>query len=90
MLKDPRLRRFWIEVERGRPRSLPFWAFGVTAHDYADALAILQERVFKDCGLPEVVRVVANVDVRELDQNHVVPNMGVVVWRGVWHPKGFD
>ncbi len=31
--------------------------------------------------------VVDNVDIRSLDQNHVIPNMGVVVNHGVWFPK---
>jgi len=33
------------------------------------------------------VGIVPDVDIRTLDQNHVVPNMGVVTSRGVWYPR---
>ncbi|MCW2926654.1 MAG: hypothetical protein JWM86_622, partial [Thermoleophilia bacterium] len=36
-----------------------------------------------------VDEVTEDVDVRDLDQGHVIPNMGVVVWRGVWYPSGY-
>ena len=34
------------------------------------------------------VHPVASVD--ELDPNHVVPNMGNILKRGVWFPKGYE
>jgi hypothetical protein len=30
---------------------------------------------------------VADVDIRTLDQAHVMPNMGLVVRPGVWYPR---
>jgi hypothetical protein len=35
----------------------------------------------------EVLEVVEDVDVRDLDQGHVVPNIGPVNFRGVWYPN---
>ncbi len=31
--------------------------------------------------------IIENIDVRKLDQNHVIPNMGVVSRLGVWFPN---
>lgn len=46
---------------------------GVTAVDRADAEALLGAGPFAVCGLPSVERVIEDVDVRDLDQNHVQP-----------------
>lgn len=35
----------------------------------------------------DTAQVVEDVDVRMLDQGHVIPNMGLVIDRGVWWPK---
>jgi hypothetical protein len=63
---------------------------GVTAYDRADALNILQATVFAETSMPEIVEVIEDVDVRTLDQGHVIPKMGVVVERGVWFPRGYQ
>jgi hypothetical protein len=34
----------------------------------------------------ELVRIIVDVDVRDLDQGHVIPNMGPPNLRGVWYP----
>ena len=81
-IKDPALRRCWIEFEVSSVRG-----YGVTAIDLADAIAMIQQ-------LPDHVRptrstrkVIEDVDVRDLDAGHVVSNMGPPVWRGVWYPN---
>ena len=33
---------------------------------------------------PPIRRVVEDVDIKQLDQGHVIPNMDPPVWRGVW------
>jgi hypothetical protein len=63
--------------------------FGVTAYSEADALEILRYLVFPTTGLPEVAEVVADVDVRSLDQGHVIPNMHPPNWHGIWYPKAY-
>lgn len=63
-------------------------AFGVTARSPADAFDII--RAF-DYGrfLPDdlsTLRVTENVAIADLDQRHVVPNMGPIVTRGMSFP----
>jgi hypothetical protein len=44
--------------------------------DRADAEALIRSGLFAGKPLPEVIEVVEDVDVRELDQGHVLPDMG--------------
>ena len=64
--------------------------FGVTAFSPQHAKSILKEQLrkigwthFTDDSIDQA-EVVEDIDIRLLDQNHVVPNMGVVVFQGVW------
>lgn len=82
------LHRFWVTLaEDSNPSRL---GYGVTAFDEADALAILRHVVFGGQAMPDVREVRTDVDVRDLDQGHVVTNMNPPNWRGVWFPKGYD
>ena len=58
---------------------------GVTGRDEADVrtLAAMAEPV-----TIKTLREVKSVD--ELDQGHVVPNMGNMLKRGIWFPKGYE
>jgi hypothetical protein len=72
---------------------------GVTAFSKEDARALLREVLpsllaqtfssWRQWTLEalETAEVVENIDVRLLDQGHVIPNMGLVIDRGVWWPK---
>jgi hypothetical protein len=83
------LKRFWFEFERfAHPTALNIGC-GVTAYDYDDAVSILHERVFAGQPFPKVLRFVPDVNVQDLDKDHVLPNMGIVAQRGVWFPLGF-
>ena len=62
---------------------------GVTAYGREDALQILRRQVFEGGPIPKVTHMIKDVDVRMLDQGHVLPNMEVVVVRGVWFPRGY-
>ena len=79
-----------------RTKLIPFWiippdtpgpvGFGATGYSLDDAL-----RIIRDLGydLPmdvRLLRITEGVTVAELDQNHVVPNMGPIVVRGMWYP----
>ena len=73
------LRRFWFPLSSG-------FGVGVTAASEADArqlAEVARARYFPKATLGEVV---ADVDIRTLDQAHVMPNMGLVVDRGIWYP----
>ncbi len=59
---------------------------GVTAYSVEDALSLIRDQVFPRSQMPEVVSIREIREVSELDQNHVVPNMGNTLARGVWFP----
>jgi hypothetical protein len=83
---DSVLHRYWITLTE--PSCGSRLGYGVTAYSEDDARSILAFVAF-DGVLPEVAQVRADVDVRELDRGHVIPNMNPPNWRGVWFPKGF-
>ena len=79
---------YWIQLRDGqgvRP------GFGITARNWDDAVAMLEQAFGVvastrfDKTMIEAWREIKSA--AELDQNHVVPNMGVIVRRGVWFPN---
>lgn len=87
--------RYWFEFDITATdiHIIPYGTLkgcGVTAYNYEDAVNIINEKVFKSNGLPIIKRIVENVDVRTLDQGHVIPNMLPTVARGVWFPPGYQ
>ena len=62
---------------------------GVTAYDYDDAIALLQERVFTEEAMPNITDFTEDVNVSTLDANHILPNIGLVIDRGIWFPQGY-
>jgi hypothetical protein len=62
---------------------------GVTAFNYSDALQILANKIFKNTTLPEIINCVENIDIRTLDQGHIIPNMWSPSERGIWYPLGY-
>ena len=79
-MKDSLLRRFWFEAEQGL-------GIGVTAYDRDDAESIVRANQLAMSFQPVFRECVEDVDVRDLDQGHVIPNMGIVVDRGIWFPN---
>jgi hypothetical protein len=61
----------------------------VTAYTLEDALNLIRQRIFRAGEMPKIDAVVENVDVRDLDQGHVVPNMAECHSRGIWYPIGY-
>jgi hypothetical protein len=86
---DRNLHRYWIRLKAGEAGAREA-EFGVTAYTETDALEILRYLAFSPAGVPELVEIVADVDVRSLDQGYVIPNMNPPNWRGIWYPKGYD
>lgn len=84
------LTRYWIEFEDSLDhesfRMLFAWGCGVTAFTYQHALQLLQDNVFAGHELPGVRHVIEDVKLDQLDQNHVIPNIGDVSILGVWWP----
>jgi hypothetical protein len=80
------LTRFWFKFGRSTEPSILDLGCGITAYDLKDAQAFLREKVFPIYGDQPVLEVVPNVDVRNLEERHVRPNMGNPAVRGVWFP----
>ena len=59
---------------------------GVTAHSLADAYLLLEQHGYTFHTRAARVNVVENITFDDLDQTHVVPNMGPLIVRGVWFP----
>ena len=85
------LRRYWLiiypELPYG-PRN-----FGVSAFSPRQARLLLMEQLRRlrwnhiTSDTIEKAEIIEDVDLQLLDQNHVVPNMGCVVFLGVWYPN---
>lgn len=78
---NPLLKTYWIESPRS---NIP--GFGVTAFSREDAFQLLDA-----CGHslsiddPQI-SVTEGIRIEDLDQEHIVPNIGSLVFRGVWYP----
>jgi hypothetical protein len=82
-MPERKLHRYWIEVD---PAVGGLRRFGVTAFDLDDALTLISE-TYGVRPRPSARNVVADVDVDSLDANHVLPNIGPPIFRGVWYPR---
>ena len=85
------LKRYWFIIypeDRFGPRNI-----GVTANSKSEAISLIVDSLTKInlterlVNLNDRTESIENIDIRLLDQNHVVPNMGVVTWKGVWFPN---
>lgn len=83
--------RYWFEFKINSTSAFPPGigiGCGVTAHDYADAIKLLDEKVFTRIKRPPFTKIIENIDIATLDQGHVIPNMKPPVSRGIWFPLG--
>lgn len=71
------LRRFWF-------RTAPGYGIGVTAYTEEEAAELARE-VASELD-QEILGVTTDVDIRTLDQGHVIPNMRPPNLHGVWFP----
>jgi hypothetical protein len=62
----------------------------VTAIDLDDAIKIMNQNIFSEIKRPIIKRIVEDVDIRTLDEGHVIPNMKPPNYRGIWFPIGYD
>jgi hypothetical protein len=89
-----KLKRYWFEFAISEDEFLRYPSYaglrrgcGVTAFSEGDALQILHEHLFKSDPLPEICNMVVDVNVSALDSQHVLPNIGIPVDRGIWFPQ---
>ena len=78
---------FWVTLQAVQEHSPSSLGVGVTARSEVDARHLI-ERAFLQAILIAAIKPIT--DMRELDQKHVVPNMGNWFERGVWFPLGYD
>jgi hypothetical protein len=83
------LRRYWITFENLDRLTALNLGCGITAYNTEDALTLLRGTVFGDKEIPNILDVAEDIDVSTLDENHVLPNIGLVTVRGVWFPQGY-
>jgi hypothetical protein len=91
------LHRYWLVGSPQQPYGPS--GLGVTAYSVADALALLRQVLPPLLGRSlspwmgwtderlRSAQVIADIDVSLLDKGHIIPNMGLVIDRGVWWPK---
>ena len=70
--------RYWFPLQE-------HFGIGVSAYSLGEARE-MAERVASQFHWPKPQAVIENVDIRALDQRHVVPNMGPASFHGVWYP----
>jgi len=79
---DKYLTVFWISFPEDTYYPL---GFGVTAFSVEDAFRLLEKYNFDYHNTAQYVKIKENVEWQELD-DHVRPNAGPIVVRGVWYP----
>lgn len=78
------LTTFWVEFGDAHANK-----YGVTAYSLDDAISLLKEKVFRKQPMPPILNYKENIRVSDLDQNHVVPNIGPISERGIWFPISY-
>lgn len=81
------MNRYWITVLRFTGGDALGLGVGVTARSETDAKAIFAALFGEHVGIADI-KVIR--DMRDLEQNHVFPNMGNHFQRGIWFPKGIE
>lgn len=74
------LSRYWFDTEKGL-------GIGVTAYNLEDAVSLVQSESITMSFIPDFSTAIENINIQDLDQKHVIPNIGVCSNRGVWVPN---
>jgi hypothetical protein len=83
--------KYWFEFNMSNDiQSSIRLGCGVTAFDYSDAMGLLTKKFFVDGQIPVIKNCIENVDIRQLDQEHIIPNMFSPSIRGIWYPLGYQ
>jgi hypothetical protein len=87
------LTRYWFEFQYNHYSKLPIGlarGCGVTAHNYDDAIFLLEKYVFENRPVAPIKKAIENVDVSTLEAGHVLSNILPASWRGIWYPFGYN
>ncbi len=82
------LHRYWFKFDLDSVHFSPFHlGSGVTGYSLDDAKGILVLQA-KRAGVNTIIdSVIEDIDISTLDQNHILPNIGLVSNRGMWYPN---
>ena len=72
--------KFWFNAKEIR-------GIGVTAYSLEDAISLIKNEKSVMSYEPNFDSYKENINIQELDQNHIIPNMGVCTNRGIWFPN---
>jgi len=86
-----KLHRYWLRFDDPRRDMFGLGlGCGVTAFTLDDAVALLEQQVFRGPLPFRIKESTEDVDVQTLDQGHVIPNMLPPHGRGIWFPAGYE
>ncbi|MBN8861712.1 MAG: hypothetical protein J0H29_25235 [Sphingobacteriales bacterium] len=83
------LKRYWFEFDIENVFAFPpgiGLGCGVTAINYDDAIQIMDKKIFYNIKMPPIKKYIEDIDINQLDQYHVIPNMNIPTERGIWFP----
>lgn len=86
------MKRYWFTFNKSQSTVLPYgvaMGCGITAFNLEDAKSILLQKVFNSKIIDLSYEVIEDININELDRNHVIPNMLSPSIRGVWYPIGY-
>jgi hypothetical protein len=82
-VKNLLLTKYWLDFAASTSHGL---GVGVTAYSIEDAEGLVSKALFAYGPVP-VFRHRIITSLGELEQNHVLPNIGLISFRGVWFPN---
>lgn len=87
-----KLKRFWFITFPENPYGPK--NIGVTAYSKDHAITLIANEALKNSFIELLAKkigdgteVIEDIDINMLDQKHVIPNMGVVTFQGIWYPN---
>jgi hypothetical protein len=80
MIKNEVLNTYWFESQVGL-------GIGVTAFSLEDAIHLVKNDSTASYLKPDFGKYDEDIKLADLDDNHVIPNMGVMQFRGIWFPN---
>lgn len=81
-MNNPLLTKYWLDFPQPTDYGL---GVGVTAYRIEDAEMLISGKLFANGQVPAFKhRIIKSLD--EIEQKHVLPNIGLVSFRGVWFP----
>lgn len=81
---------YWFEFKTLDEIKLPVGTklgCGVTAYDKDDAINMMKKLIFKGWDKIPISLIKENISLDDLEQNHVKPNIGNIMVRGIWFPN---